>query len=804
MTSFVPIRLAKWCLDTVSVVFCGMKPAVLLFLLLPCTLLAQSLTQTIRGRVTDKTTKTGLPDATVVVLGTQTGAVTDREGYFRLDGVPVGRQTLRVSYVGYREIVLTNLIVNSAKELVVQAELEESVVLADEVVIKAKADKAKPINELAAVSARVFTVEETSRYAGAFMDPARLVTNFAGAQNPRNDRNDVVVRGNSPLGVLWRLEGVDIPNPNHFAFLGSSGGISILNTNTLANSDFLTGAFPAEYGNRTAAAFDLNLRTGNNDRYEYTGQAGIGGLEFGIEGPVQRKKHSSFMANYRTFSLKSIEQLGVKLAVTGGLPDFQDLTFKVNLPSEKWGSITLFGLGGKSTYHERDDTGARNDLGSGMGVVGLTHLYHFSPKTYGKLYLSWSGSETTQQDFNTSQQLTQDLRMNYQQLQGRYEVVQKFTARDLIKGGVTFNRFYFDFLEKRYSGKTVQTRFNDQSQAALWQSYVHWQHRFNDRLTMNSGLYFQHFGLNNTQRLEPRWSLQWQATPQHRLSLGYGSHSQTQPLAHYTRLYTYTNRPSQQTNRGLGFTKSQHLVLSHDWSFHENWRLKTELYYQSLYDVPVTLRPSPFFSTINTGTVEQGVLNIPDSLLNAGTGYNTGIEFTLEKFFRQRNSWEPHYLLATLSVFRSRYQGTDHIWRNTAFGNQYVLNLLAGYEWAVGRARNNALLVDVRFSATGGKPYIPVDLAASVKAKSEVRDTKKAYLTRLAPYQRIDLKTSFRFNRPKVNHYLFVELTNLLSEEVALTVRYDNSTKSVKTQYYGFKLLPLAGYRISWGKTRAW
>ena len=189
--------------------------------------------------------------------------------------------------------------------------------------------------------------------------------------------------------------------------------------------------------------------------------------------------------------------------------------------------------------------------------------------------------------------------------------------------------------------------------------------------------------------------------------------------------------------------------MSHDWSFHENWRLKTELYYQSLYDVPVTLRPSPFFSTINTGTVEQGVLNIPDSLLNAGTGYNTGMEFTLEKFFRQRNSWEPHYLLATLSVFRSRYQGTDHIWRNTAFGNQYVLNLLAGYEWAVGRARNNALLVDVRFSATGGKPYIPVDLAASVKAKSEVRDTKNAYLTRLAPYQRIDLKTSFRFNRPQ-------------------------------------------------------
>lgn len=777
-----------------------MKPSLLFLLLLPFTAFTQSLTQTIRGRVTDKTTKLGLPGATVVVMGQQEGAITDNQGYFRIDHVLVGRQTLRITYVGYREVILNNLIINSAKELVVQAELEETVLQATEVVVKVKADKDKPINDLAGVSARMFTVEETSRYAGAFLDPARLVTNFAGAQNPRNDRNDVVVRGNSPLGVLWRLEGVDIPNPNHFAFLGSSGGISILNTNTLANSDFLTGAFPAEYGNRTAAAFDLNLRTGNNARYEYTGQIGIGGLEFGIEGPIQREKHSSFLASYRTFSLKSLEKIGLSLGVTGGLPNFQDMAFKVNLPSEKWGSITIFGIGGASTYRDRDDAGARSDLGSSMGVVGLTHTYHFSPKTYGKLYLSWSGSRTTEEARNTSSQLTRDLRMNYQQLQAKYEIVQKFTARDLLKGGVTLNGFYFDFLEKRFSGTTTQTRFDDNSQAALWQSYIHWQHRFSDQLTMNSGLYYQYFGLNATQRLEPRWSMQWQMAPQHRLSLGYGSHSQTQPLAHYTRLYTYTNRPPTQTNRNLDFTKSQHLVLSYDWSFSTNWRLKTEAYYQKLYDAPITRRPTPVFSTLNTGAVEQGVLNIPDSLINAGNGYNTGLEFTLEKFFAKRNGWEPHYLLTTLSLFESKYQGADGIWRNTAFGNQYVLNMLAGYEWSIGRKKNNALLLDLRFSATGGKPYIPIDLAASVKAKGEVRDTKNAYLPRLSPYQRVDFKLSFRFNRPKVSHYVFAELTNLFSELVAMTVRYDNPTKAIQTQYYGFNLLPLAGYRISWGK----
>jgi len=478
-----------------SSLFCGMKAAVLFFLLIPCIAFPQSLTQTIRGRVTDKTTKIGLPGATVIVVGHKEGAITDNQGYFRIDKVLVGRQMLRITYVGYREVVLTSLIVNSAKELIVQAELEETVLQAEEVVVKAKTDKDKPINDLVGVSARMFTVEETSRYAGAFMDPARLVTNFAGAQNPRNDRNDVVVRGNSPLGVLWRLEGVDIPNPNHFAFLGSSGGISILNTNTLANSDFLTGAFPAEYGNRTAAVFDLNLRTGNNSRYEYTGQLGIGGLEFGIEGPIQREKHSSFLASYRTFSLQSIQKLGINLDVSNGLPDFQDMAFKVNLPSEKWGSVTIFGIGGSSKYRENDDSGTRTNLGSGMGVMGLTHTYHFSPKTYGKLYLSWSGSRTTEEGRNTSQQLTRDLRMNYQQMQAKYEVVHKLSARDLVKGGLILNGFYFDFLEKRFSGTTTQTRFDDQSDATLWQGYTHWQHRFSDKLTMNSGLYYQHFGL---------------------------------------------------------------------------------------------------------------------------------------------------------------------------------------------------------------------------------------------------------------------------------------------------------------------
>ncbi|WP_266368233.1 TonB-dependent receptor [Tellurirhabdus rosea] len=766
-----------------------------LLLLAALPALSQSLSQTVRGRVTDKATRLGLPGATVQVAGLPGGTTANAQGYFRLPDIPVGRHSLRITFVGYRPVVLNNLILDSAKELVVQAELEESVVQAAEVVVKAHAGKDRPLNELAGVSARMFTVEETSRYAGAFMDPARLATNFAGVLSPRNDRNDVVVRGNSPLGVLWRLEGVDIPNPTHFAFLGASGGISMLNTNTLANSDFLTGAFPAEYGNRTAAVFDLNLRNGNSARTEYTGQLGISGLELGLEGPIQAGKHSSFLLNARSFSLKALQGVGIDLAVDSGLPTFQDATFKIHLPSEKWGTLVLFGLGGRGRYRDESASGNSSHLRSGMGVGGLVHTHHFSNKTYGKLALSVSGAFSDENDFNRMGQLRRVLETTNGQWQLRYEAVHRPGSRNLLKTGLVWNGIGFRFLEQNRQNNALQTRSQDDSRTDLWQAFGHWQHRFSDRFSINNGLYYQFFGLNRTQRLEPRSSLQWQVSASHRLSAGFGLHSQTQPLAHYTRQYTYASQPPRQNNRHLGPTRSRHFVLAHDWAFLPNWRLKTELYDQALSAVPVSRQSRSTFSSLNTGSVEQGILAVPDSLVNAGTGRNRGVELTLEKFFSGNS-----YLLTTLSLFESTYRGADGVRRHTAFGNQYVFNVLGGCEWRIGRQKNSAFLFDLRYSATGGKPFIPVHFAASVRAGREVRDSERAYLSRLAPFDRTDVKISFRVNRPAVTHYVFADITNLFSKQVALNERYEASTRLLTNDYYGFRLLPIAGYRITWGK----
>lgn len=262
----------------------------IIFLLISIGAIAQNNTQNIRGVVTDKLSQTPLIGATVEITTLQKGTSTDTLGEYTLSNIPPDRYEVKISYLGYKNISIPNVVVSSGKEVILDIAMEEEFNSLGEVVIKAN-DKEGTINKLASVSARTFSMEEVNRYAGGRSDPARLVANFAGVSTPDDSRNDIVIRGNSPVGVLWRIDGMNVTNPNHFASVGTTGGaVSALNTNLLKNSDFFTSAFPAEYGNATAGVFDLGLRNGNNKKRETTIQAGvITGLEVTTEGPFSKK-----------------------------------------------------------------------------------------------------------------------------------------------------------------------------------------------------------------------------------------------------------------------------------------------------------------------------------------------------------------------------------------------------------------------------------------------------------------------------------------------------------------------------------
>ena len=240
----------------------------LYFLFALCIGLNAQEVQQLRGIVRDSETKVPMIGVVIVIDIRESdpiGSISDNNGRYKLSNIPLGRHQVRYNYLGYKEVVIGDVIFNSAKEVLIDVELEESTLALKELVVVA-GHQSELINEMAIVGGRSFSVDETNRYAGSRGDPSRMVTNYAGVQGADDSRNDIVIRGNTPQGLLWRLEGVNIPNPNHFAIPGTAGGpVTILNNKFLSNSDFFTGAFPADYANGISGAFDLKMRNGNSE-----------------------------------------------------------------------------------------------------------------------------------------------------------------------------------------------------------------------------------------------------------------------------------------------------------------------------------------------------------------------------------------------------------------------------------------------------------------------------------------------------------------------------------------------------------
>ena len=357
------------------------KKVVLFFLcLFNLTLFAQDFTQNVRGTITDAQSGLGIPGVMVQLLeGDSSNVVlSDLEGNYKLEKVPVGRVDILYVMTGYDPVYRRNLVVASGKELILNIKMEENVNDLQEVRIEIKSNQLKPNNKNVVNSNVNLNPEQTQKFAGTLLDVSRMAANYAGIVPSGDQRNDIIVRGNSPLGIVWRLEGVNIPNPNHFGSQGASGGpISILNNNNLSSSDFLTGAFPAEYGNGISGAFDLKMRNGNNEKVEYTGMVGFNGFELGIEGPFSKKSKASFMINYRYSTIGVFDALGISFGFPA-VPQYQDVSFKINIPTKgKIGRFQIFGIGGTSyielLYSEKEE-GEWTLTSSGTDVLFRTDV----------------------------------------------------------------------------------------------------------------------------------------------------------------------------------------------------------------------------------------------------------------------------------------------------------------------------------------------------------------------------------------------------------------------------------------------
>ncbi|HBF20823.1 MAG TPA: TonB-dependent receptor [Cryomorphaceae bacterium] len=772
-----------------------------------------AITQNIRGRVIDQQSETPLPGVNVLVLeeGTSKGAVSDVDGYYVIQGVPVGRVSLGFSFMGYEPVTVQNVELLSSKELVINVSMRENTEQLDEVVVTADQQKERVKNERVTVSGRTFSIEESQRFAGALQDVSRMASNFAGVQRSNDSQNDIVIRGNSPIGLIWRMEGIDIPNPNHFGGLGATGGpVSMLNNNVLANSDFLTGAFPSEYGDGVSGVFDLQMRNGNYDKHEFLGQIGFNGLEAGAEGPINREAKSSYLINYRYSTLGVMSAMGIDFGTGTAVPYYQDLSMKLHFPSSKKGTIDVFALGGISSIDFLDSESEESDGGFysddqdlrnrvRTGVLGASHQYFYNKDLYSKVTVAATtiGNFTSVDTISSDGKLiTPVYRQEFVQndIQLSALVNKKFNARNVVRVGsfVTFKNY--NLLDSTYDSDLNAFRDlrNHQENDMLYQPYVNWQHRFNEKWEANLGVHSMFLQSNSNYSIEPRFGLTYRLREGQSLNFGYGLHSQIAPVV---ILYEQIRLPDGsyiQPNEDLDFTKSHHFVLGYDRMFANRIHFKAETYYQYVYDAVIEQHPGSF-SSLNAGGFNFGA---PDSVKNGGRGYNYGLDLTLEKFLDKG-----FYFLTTLSLYESQYRGSDGIWRNTAFNGNYVYNLLGGKEFVLGkskteRRKRKTITVDAKLTYAGGQRYTPLDLPASIAKDEEVYDESRAFGEQYDPYFRTDIRIGYKLSGKKVTQEWALDVQNVTNHQNPFGQDYDAEAQEAITTYQ-LGLFPMVLYRIT-------
>ncbi len=802
---------------------------VLLFFSSLCS--AQNYLQTVKGKITDKESGLTIPGVIVKLKGDSTGklvATSDADGFFKIPNVPVGRRTFIVSFVGYKTAVASDIIVVSGKETFLNIDLEEAVQQMDEVVIKAE-DKGS-FNEMSSVSTKTFSIEETERYPGSRQDPARMASNFAGVQGTNDSRNDIVIRGNSPSGLLWRLEEIDIPNPNHFNVAGSAGGpVSIVNNKYLANSEFFTGAFPASYGNAMGGVFDLKMRNGNNEKHERTFQLGFLGTEMGVEGPLNKEKGSSYLINYRYSTLDLFSALHLPIG-TSAVPKYQDMGFRFNFPTKKAGTFAFSGIGGlsnisivlsKDTVRPKELYGDQNRdqyFKTNMGVAILSHIIALGEKTMLKTTLAHSAATNhanhylVLRDKNYKPNDSLPEIMGFQFLEQKTTLTtsirHKINTRNSFKTGIYFNYFNVNFNDSvkttslydttaaMFIQKPWKNRLHTKTGFFLIQPYFQYNYKFTDQLTFNAGVYGQLLTLNNTWSVEPRAGLKWNISEKHLLSLGYGLHSQIQPTYIYYAApdslvrngVVSANTNKIQDNKNLGMSKSQHFVLGYDFFVSKYLRIKAETYYQNLWNIPVYAVPSSV-SLINRGATFTRFFPVY-SLENKGTGSNYGIELTVEKLFHQH-----YFFLFSGSVFNSRYKGSNNKEWNTDFNGNYMFNMLSGVEYAVGKSKKNSITFGPKITYGGGRRYTNPNRIASDKIMDVVPTDTLVNVLQFPNYFRVDARIAYKINGKKASWEIAIDLINLSNQKNVLALTYAPDPQNPKAdpmvRNYQLGFLPL-------------
>lgn len=785
------------------------SPLILFLLMLSLCVSAQKKTptQSVEGRIIDKETKQPMAGAIVFVEDTYPviSTMTDLEGYFRLDDIPVGRQTLKAQKAEYNTFYTDNLVLRSAKETYLEIEMRRTPGTNQISVADTDNRENLPNNEFAAVSTRSFTAEETQRYPSSINDPGRMVLGFPGVQSYQDNESDAFIRGNPISGALFRVEGLDLLCLGHFANpLSPNGGISALSISLLDDSDFSTGAFSAEYGNASSAVYDLRFRRGNINSREYTFRLGLIGIDFATEGPI-KKGRSSYLFNYRYSTLGILSAMGFYIVRPNVSNTFQDLSFNTVFESEDRKNIfTIFGIGGLANeqWFPKDsaDWLTRLDFNrinsrTLIGTVGMTYTRLLDDKSYLKILLGGNVNKLFENVDNMFLDSVRTENNGYWRHQytvsGTYS--RKISNVLRLKAGFSGHGMLYNMFNTRYNyaNSTQDTFMNTGGyDLAFWlQGYVQTSINLSHRFSINAGLHALYFMPNSSYSIEPRVSMQYQLAKKSRLSLAYGLHGQIIPIGVYT-LQTKDNQGNTTyPNKDLKIPKAHHAVLAYRQLLGKDMSLQFEFWYQQLFNQAVAADSSSTYALLNQRE------NYPEEALSSvGKGRNFGVDVIFERTFRKG-----FFLMASGSIFRSLYTPANGVEYRTRYDNLFASALTFGKEFNFKNA--NFLSLGLRLLVNGGNRYTPANQALSQQYSVLILDNSNPYSLgqsdeKIPVYYRADLRIAYRKDWANSSLLISVDVQNLSNNRGNVFQELYNVQLQGAYRRYGAGLLPIMSMQL--------
>lgn len=748
--------------------------SVLFLTLLVTSAFAQTPTGTLKGIVTDFKTKEPLIGANVFISNAKLGATANLNGEFIIKNIPVGSYVVTFSYVGYQTSSKTDILIRSDRITVLNAELSESVIQSNEVVVTGGYFNDVELNSVSSVG---FNHEEIRRSPGAAGDISRMIAILPSVSQVADNTNDLMVRGGSPFENGFFVDNIQIPNINHFPVQGATGGaIGILNVNFIEDAKFNAGGFNSSFGNRLSSITEIKFREGNRDAFYSQLDFNLGGFGGCVEGPIAGGKGSYLLSGKRSYLDLIVGAIG-----TGAAPRYGDVQGKVVYDFDQYNRLTLLNIFGNSIF--------KMDLSQALDKE--SNLYGFNESNQNSVGLNWrslwtNGYSNTsfsysflkvKDKWSQSESIIRKEENNFEgALRFRNTNYWKLSKASELEFGLDLENEFVDY--RIYLGSYINRSGNNVDEKLIVNKlrkiragiFFDYSWNITNDLNASWGVRGDYYNLSEQFNISPRFSFSYKISDATTLKASYGKYFQNLPM------YLLAQN---ETNKELVNPSATHFVFGVEHMLTEDTKLVLEAYQKDYNNFPIDPN-DPYAFLVDDGRT-LNMFGVYDKLLSNGKASTKGIELMIQKKLA-----EDFYGMISASVLKSRYEDYSGKWRDRLYDNRFLFGVVGGYK------PNKEWEFSIRWNIAGGIPYTPFDINKSTQFGIGVIDKEKINTERYPTYHSLNLRVDKNFYFNSTTLVIYLNVMNVYNRKNVAAYLWNELKNEQKTMYQ-WGLIPILG-----------